>query len=111
MSVLTKALALACYTMDGRTLLGAVVVQLKLLSEARLSLPTLMLKPWKANIVMVNAQTVFAGARPDQRICDLCNSYLRRMCGLYHWSIYRASGENLTLGTRAGGPALTPRRH
>jgi len=57
---MTETLALILYAIAACLWAGAVVVQIKFLSEAGLPLQALMLTPWKALPVLANFAKVFA---------------------------------------------------
>ena len=60
MKFLFEAPAIVFYAIAASAMCGAVVVQLKLMSTAGLSLPTLIWKPWKALGVMADPEKFFA---------------------------------------------------
>jgi hypothetical protein len=60
MKFFIEAVAIVFYVIAASAMCGAVVVQLKLISTAGLSLPTLIWKPWKALGVMADPEKFFA---------------------------------------------------
>jgi hypothetical protein len=60
MTFFVNAVVIVFYAIAACAIYGAIVVQLKFMSAAGLSLPILISKPWKALVVMADHNKVFA---------------------------------------------------
>ena len=85
MTLFLNAVAFILYAIAACAILTATVVQLRFLSEAGLSLPTLILKPWKGFVVMADHRKVFGPPGQIKRFAIfgllLCTAFVALVTG------------------------------